>query len=255
MNKRTALITGASAGIGRAVAITLGRQGYQLVLLARRPERLASVQSELGDMTNCHCMDVDISDGGALEQVIATLPGAFAEIDVLINNAGLALGLGTSQQANWSDWSTMIDTNCRAAAHLVQLVLPGMVDRNRGHIVNMGSVAGSYPYPGGNIYAASKAFIEAFTLNLKADLFGTLVRVTNIEPGMVGGDSEFSLVRNKGDQAAAAKTRQGLAALEPEDIAECVTWVLRQPAHVNINRIEVMPTAQAPGRMAYDRKS
>ena len=231
------------------------KRGLNLVLMARRMERLEVLRSELDGSVQCRCIDADVTDEDGLQRAIAGLEGDLAEIDVLINNAGLALGLGNAQQADWSDWSTMIDTNCRAAAHLIQLVLPGMVARNRGHIINIGSVAGTYPYPGGNIYAASKAFIEALTLNLKADLFGTPIRVTNIEPGMVGGDSEFSLVRNKGDVAAAEKTRLGLATLEPGDIAECVTWALNQPPRVNINRIEVMPTAQAPGRMAYDRKS
>ncbi len=251
----TALVTGASAGIGRATAIALAERGMKLVLVARREDRLAALEKSLQGKAECLTVSVDITDPASLEGAIRGLPDGFADIDVLVNNAGLALGLGNAQNADWNDWSTMIETNCSAAAHLIQLLLPGMVARARGHVINVGSVAGSYPYPGGNIYAASKAFIEALTLNLKADLFGTAVRVTNIEPGMVGGDSEFSLVRNKGNAESAAKTRQGLATLEPEDIADCVTWALDRPGRVNINRIELMPTAQAPGRMAYDRKS
>ena len=175
-------------------------------------------------------------------------------MDVLINCAGLALGLETAQKTEWQDWETMLNVNCLALAYITHLLLPGMVERNLGHIINIGSTAGTYPYKGANVYGATKAFVEQFTLNLKADLLGTAVRVTNIEPAMVG-DSEFSLVRFKGDKDKANEVYEGLKPLCPADISECVIWVLLQPAHVNINRIEMMPTSQAPSHLAVSKKS
>lgn len=250
MNYKTALITGASAGIGRAIATALAEQGVNLVLVARRRERLEQLQGKLAGQVDCRVVACDITDRAALQRGIDDLPQGLRQVDVLVNCAGLALGLGPAHQAQWPDWETMIDTNCKALAFLTRLLLPGMVARNRGHIVNIGSIAGNYPYYGGNVYGATKAFVEQFTLNLKADLLGTRVRVTNVEPGMVG-DSEFSLVRFKGDEDRARATYQGIDCLRPEDIAASVVWALTQPERVNINRIEIMPVSQAPSRTAY----
>ena len=253
MKYQTALITGASAGIGAAIARVLARQGVNLILLARRRDRLEALQSELSGQVRCHVVVADMADLQQIEQAVQQLPEAFSQVDVLINCAGLALGLGTADEADWNDWQTMINVNCTGLAFITRQLLPGMVQRNKGHVINIGSIAGTYPYRGGNVYGATKAFVEQFSLNLKADLLGTGVRVTNIEPGMVG-DSEFSLVRFKGDEDKAAAVYAGIDALTPEDIAENVGWVLSQPAHVNINRMEIMPVAQAPSRTAYHRK-
>jgi 3-hydroxy acid dehydrogenase / malonic semialdehyde reductase len=181
-----------------------------------------------------------------------SLPTAFAEVDVLVNNAGLALGLAKAQEADWADWDTMIATNIRAVSFMTQQLLPGMVARNRGHIVNIGSVAGTYPYPGGNMYAASKAFVEQLSLALRADLHGTRVRVTNLEPGAV--ETEFSSVRFKGDSERANKVYAGLEALTANDIADLVRYVINLPERVNINRVEVMSIAQSFAGFSFDRK-
>lgn len=244
MTHPTALITGASSGIGRAVAVNLAKQGFKLVLLARRKERLRELSESLVDFTRCHVIPCDVRNSEALSHAMTQLPAEFAEVDVLINNAGLALGLAAAQQASWQDWQTMIETNCTALAFVTHLILPGMVARDRGHVINIGSIAGSYAYPGGNVYGATKAFVAQFTTNLKADLVGTSVRVTNIEPGLTSG-SEFSLVRFGGDQQKADMVYAGTQPLMAEDIANSVAWVIQQPPHVNINRIEIMPTCQA----------
>ncbi len=253
MNYQVALITGASSGIGRAIAEALAREGLRLILVARRRERLEALRQQLSSTTDCHVVACDVNDRDTLQRQLDALPEAFAAVDVLVNNAGLALGLAKAHEADWDDWQTMIQTNCLALAFLTRHLLPGMVERRRGHIVNLGSIAGSYPYPGGNIYGATKAFVEQLTLNLKADLLGTPVRVTNIEPGMVSGESEFSLVRFKGNEEAADRVRRGVRALDPADIAESVVWVLSRPAHVNVNRMELMSINQAPGGPAYHR--
>ncbi len=168
----------------------------------------------------------------------------FAEIDVLVNNAGLAKGLKPAQEADLDDWEEMIDTNCKGLAYCTRAILPGMVERGRGHVVNLGSVAGTYPYPGGNVYGATKAFVHQFTLNLRSDLHGTGVRATSVEPGL-SGETEFSTVRFSGDQAQADAVYAGMQPLVPADIAEAVYWVVSQPPHVNINTIEMMPVAQS----------
>lgn len=254
MKYKVALVTGASSGIGRACAIALGSQGFKLVLVARRAEKLASLKSELKAYTDCFCIAEDIKNHSSLEAMISKLPHEFSKIDVLINNAGLALGINAAQGAKWLDWETMIDTNCSALAFMIHLLIPKMVERNLGHIINIGSIAGTYPYKGGNVYGATKAFVEQLTLNLKSDLLGTKVRVSNIEPGMVS-DSEFSLVRFEKDQDKADQVYKGIEALKPEDIANCVLWILNQPDHVNVNRVELMPVSQAPSRTAYFRET
>ncbi|HEX7027201.1 MAG TPA: SDR family NAD(P)-dependent oxidoreductase [Gammaproteobacteria bacterium] len=250
---KVAFVTGASVGIGLEVARRFSQQGMSLVLLARRKEKLEQLARELSVNAPCHVIACDIRD---LEQVggeIDKLPEAFSQIDILVNNAGLSLGLVPAHTADWNDWRQMIDTNCTALAFVTRKLLPGMVSRNRGHIVNLGSVAGSYAYPGGNVYSATKAFVEHFSRSLKADLLGTALRVTNIEPGMTG-DTEFSLVRFHGNRDEADAVYKGADYLTPVDIAEAVCWAVAQPAHVNINRMEIMPVCQATGPLAVHRK-
>ncbi len=248
--KPIALITGASSGFGAAIAQQLAPH-YRLILVARRAEKLQALAQSLS--TDTQILTLDVRDHRAVEQALQQLPESWRTIDVLINNAGLALGLEPAHKADWQDWQQMIDTNCTALVWLSRLLLPGMVERGRGHVVNIGSIAGSYAYPGGNVYGASKAFVEQFSRNLRADLLGTGVRVTNIEPGMVGG-SEFSLVRFKGDADKAAKVYAGAKALTPDDIANAVVWALSQPPHVNICAIELMPTCQAHGPLQIHRQ-
>ena len=250
-NNRTVLITGASAGFGSAIAKAFAGQGARLVISGRREDRLQALAGTLG--VPCHVMVLDVRDRQAVEAAIAALPADFADIDVLVNNAGLALGLEPAQNANLDDWETMFDTNVKGLMYMTWALLPGMVARNRGHIVNMSSIAGTYPYPGGNAYGASKAAVTQFSLNLRADLVKTRVRVTNIEPGLCGG-SEFSLVRFKGDAEAAAKVYAGTQPLTSEDVAEAVLWATSLPAHVNINRIEMMPVSQAPAGLSVYRE-
>ncbi|MCK9364752.1 MAG: SDR family NAD(P)-dependent oxidoreductase [Syntrophales bacterium] len=248
-----AVVTGASIGIGRAVAKQLAQAKVKLILIARREEKLRALAHELRDLTTCYLVNCDLRDHAKLAQHFKELPDAFSAVDILINNAGLALGVAPAQQSSWRDWQDMIDINCTALAHITHLLLPGMVARNRGHVVNIGSVAGTYPYLGGNVYGATKSFVKQFSLNLKADLLGTAVRVTNIEPAMVGG-TEFSQVRFKGDEGKAAQVYEGVEPLRPESVADAVLWAVSQPPHVNITRIELMPVCQAASGIAVDRK-
>jgi 3-hydroxy acid dehydrogenase / malonic semialdehyde reductase len=187
---------------------------------------------------------LDVRDGDAVRRAVADLPDEYARIDVLVNNAGLAKGLEPAHRTDLADWDEMLDTNCRGLVHCTHAVLPGMVERGRGHVVNLGSVAATYPYPGGNVYGATKAFVRQFSLNLRSDLHGTGVKVTCIEPGMCEG-TEFSLVRFRGDAERAGAVYSGLQALTAEDIAESVHWATTQPDHVNVNVIELMPVAQS----------
>lgn len=191
-------------------------------------------------------------DRAAVEAAAAALPTEFAAIDVLVNNAGLALGVEPAHRASLDEWQTMIDTNCTGLVTVTRALLPGMVERGRGHIFNLGSVAGSYPYPGGNVYGATKAFVRQFSLNLRADLIGTPLRVTDIEPGLCGG-TEFSNVRYRGDDEKAANVYANVQPLTAEDIADTIYWIATRPAHVNINTIEMMPVAQAPAGLAVHR--
>ncbi|WP_250490297.1 bifunctional NADP-dependent 3-hydroxy acid dehydrogenase/3-hydroxypropionate dehydrogenase YdfG [Caballeronia sp. INML2] len=234
-------VTGASAGFGAAIARTFVKGGHRVIAAARRKERLVALSNELGDALLP--VELDVRDENAVRNAIASLPEAFAQIDVLVNNAGLALGLEPAQRANLDDWKNMIDTNCTGLVTVTHAILPGMIERNRGHVFNMGSVAGTYPYIGGNVYGASKAFVRQFSLNLRADVAGTALRVTDIEPGLVGG-TEFSNVRFKGDDSKAATVYKDVQALTPEDIADAIYWIATRPAHVNINAIEMMPIAQ-----------
>jgi 3-hydroxy acid dehydrogenase / malonic semialdehyde reductase len=243
------LITGATSGIGEACARMLSALGKPLVLVGRRTAKLEALRATLTVPT--HLLSLDIRDTAAIETAFASLPAAFTEVEILINNAGLALGLEKAPAASLSDWDTMIDTNVRALVHLTRHVLPGMVARNRGHIVNMGSVAGTYPYPGGNVYGATKAFVEQFSLHLRADLTGSRVRVTNIEPGMVA--TEFSEVRFKGDREKAKAVYTGFEPLTAEDIADAVRYVVTLPERVNVNRLELMSVDQSFAGFAVHR--
>ncbi len=247
----TALVTGASAGFGEAITRRLVRDGHRVIATARRIERLEALAAELG--TAVLPFALDVTDAPAVAALPASLPAAWQTIDVLVNNAGLALGLDPAWRASVSDWDTMVATNVTGVLHVTRAVLPGMVERDFGLIVNLGSTAGSYPYPGGHVYGASKAFVKQFSLNMRADLVGTGVRVTDIEPGLVGG-SEFSRVRFGGDADKAAAVYAGTTPLNPQDIAETVGWVVGLPPHVNINRVEMMPTCQASGPLAVKRR-
>jgi 3-hydroxy acid dehydrogenase/malonic semialdehyde reductase len=248
---RTALVTGATAGFGQAIAHRLVRDGWRVIATGRRQDRLDALAAELG--AALLPFPLDVTDPAAVAALPACLPEGWREVDALVNNAGLALGLDPAQSAKLSDWDRMVAVNVTGLIHVTRALLPGMVARNRGHVVSLGSIAGTYPYPGGHVYGASKAFVAQFMLNLKADLVGRQVRVTNIEPGLCGG-TEFSAVRFGGDQARADAVYQGTTPLTAEDIAEAVAWVLALPAHVNINRIEMMPTCQASAPLAVKRE-
>jgi 3-hydroxy acid dehydrogenase/malonic semialdehyde reductase len=243
-------VTGASSGFGAAIARRFAVAGARVVATARRLDRLEDLAAELGPLVLPVVLDV--RDRAAVTDVIGGLPAEFAEIDVLVNNAGAALGLSPAQDADLDDWEQMIDTNCKGLAYCTRVILPGMVARRCGHVVNLGSVAGTYPYPGGNAYGGTKAFVHEFSLNLRSDLHGTGVRVTCVEPGMA--DTEFSLVRFGGDQATADTVYAGMQPLTADDIAEAVRWAVTLPPHVNVNTMELMPVAQsfAPFQVARD---
>ena len=252
MPRLTVMITGATSGFGEACARRFAREGHKLIITGRREDRLELLAGELSK-TPVLPLVFDVRERRDVDAALAEMPGDFAEIDVLVNNAGLALGLEKAQEADWSDWETMIDTNVKGLAYLTRRVLPGMVARNRGHIINMGSIAGNYAYTGGNCYGATKAFVNHFSLMLRADLLGTAVRVTSIEPGIA--ETEFSTVRFHGDAERAKKVYEGMDALTGADVAEAVFWCAAQPPRVNINRIELMPVSQAFGPLMVHRKS
>jgi 3-hydroxy acid dehydrogenase/malonic semialdehyde reductase len=249
--EQTVLITGATAGFGAAFARRFVRDGHRVIATGRRVARLEALQAELGE--KLLTARLDVTDAASVAGFLGTLPEAWREIDVLINNAGLALGLSPAWESELSDWDTMIATNISGLVHVTRAVLPGMVARNRGTILNLGSVAGEYPYPGGHVYGGTKAFVRQFSLNLRADLVGKNIRVTDLEPGMCSG-SEFSTVRFGGDEAKAAAVYARTKSLSPQDIAEAAAWVVALPAHMNVNRIEMMPTCQASGPFAVKRE-
>lgn len=246
------LITGASSGFGAAMARVFVKGGHKVIAAARRAEKLAQLHTELGDALLPITLDVTQVD--TIPTMLAALPSDWQNIDVLINNAGLALGVLPAQKASLEDWDTMIATNNRGLVHMTRAVLPGMVERKSGLVINLGSIAGTYAYPGGNVYGASKAFVDHFTLNLRSDLAGTGVRVTNIAPGLCGG-TEFSQVRYRGDEELAAKVYQGTQPLTAEDIAETAYWIATLPKHVNVNNIELMPVCQSIAGLAIHRES
>lgn len=246
----TVVITGATSGFGAAAARRFAGDGARLVLCGRRRERLEEMKMSL--KVPVHLLALDVRDREAVAQAFADLPADFAKVDVLINSAGLALGLEPAPRASLDDWDTMVDTNIKGLMYCTRALLPGMVERRRGHIINIGSVAGTYPYPGGNVYGGTKAFVHQFSLNLRAEMLGSKVRVTCIEPGMC--ETEFSVVRFKGDAGKAENVYAGMTPLSADDIAECIHWVATLPAHMNINTLEVMPVDQANGPFAVHRE-
>ncbi|EIC84202.1 bifunctional NADP-dependent 3-hydroxy acid dehydrogenase/3-hydroxypropionate dehydrogenase YdfG [Serratia sp. M24T3] len=243
-------VTGATAGFGAAIARKFVSAGHQVIATGRRKERLDDLKAELGDAL--HVAQLDVTDRASIEQAMASLPAEWKKIDVLVNNAGLALGIETADKASLDDWETMIDTNTKGLVYVTRAVLPGLVERNTGHVINIGSIAGNWPYQGGNVYGATKAFVRQFSLNLRTDLFGTKVRVTNIEPGLCGG-TEFSNVRFKGDDQKVNQTYDKTDPLTAEDVAESVFWAATLPAHVNINSIEMMPVNQSFAGLRVNR--
>lgn len=249
LSDMTVIVTGATAGFGAATARRFAREGARVVAVGRRRERLEALAAELGE--RLLPLTLDVRDGAAVEAAFGALPAPFAEVTVLVNNAGLALGLEPAHEAQMADWETMVDTNIKGVLYCTRAVLPGMVARDRGHIINIGSVAGTYPYPGGNVYGASKAFVTQFSLNLRADLAGHNVRVTCVEPGLA--ETEFAMVRFKGDAEKAKAPYQGVKAMGGEDIAEAVYFAATLPAHVNVNRIELMATMQSFGPFVISR--
>ncbi|AFJ47250.1 bifunctional NADP-dependent 3-hydroxy acid dehydrogenase/3-hydroxypropionate dehydrogenase YdfG [Shimwellia blattae] len=246
------LVTGATAGFGECITRRFIQQGHKVIATGRREERLQELKDELGD--NLYIAQLDVRNRAAIDTMLATLPDGWKAIDVLVNNAGLALGLEPAHKASVEDWENMIDTNNKGLVYMTRAVLPGMVERNRGHIINLGSTAGSWPYAGGNVYGATKAFVRQFSLNLRTDLHGTAIRVTDIEPGLVGG-TEFSNVRFKGDDAKATNTYKDTNALTPEDVTEAVWWVATLPVHVNINTLEMMPVSQTYAGLSVHRQN
>ena len=245
-------VTGATAGFGAAIARRFVNAGHRVVAAGRREDRLQALVEELG-RDNVLPLVLDVRDREAVFAAVANLPADYAEIDLLVNNAGLALGLEPAHRADLDQWETMVDTNIKGLMTMTRAVLPGMVERNRGHVINIGSVAGCYAYPGGNVYGSTKAFVHQFSLNLRADLTGTRVRVTDVAPGLVGG-TEFSSVRFSGDESRAEKIYEGADALTPDDIAETVFWAATLPARVNINFLEVMPVSQSFSALSITRE-
>ncbi|WP_066721216.1 SDR family NAD(P)-dependent oxidoreductase [Sphingomonas pituitosa] len=241
----TVLITGATAGIGEASVRAFADAGWHVVATGRRADRLEKLAGE-----RVHTLAFDVRDDAARDAALASLPAPFSDIDLLINNAGLALGLEPAHKASLENWQTMIDTNITALVSITHKLLPGLVAR-KGGIINLSSVAATYPYPGGNVYGATKAFVRQFTLNLRADLIGTGVRVTSIEPGMV--ETEFTLVRS-GSQEFSDQVYKGVNPMTAEDIAETMLWVATLPPHFAVNTLELMPVNQGNGPFAVHRE-
>ncbi|MCC4616402.1 SDR family NAD(P)-dependent oxidoreductase [Xanthomonas campestris pv. asclepiadis] len=238
---KTVLITGATSGFGSAAVRRFAADGWKIIATGRRAERLDALAAEL-PAGQVHTAAFDMRDAQALSAAIDALPAEFADIDVLVNNAGLALGTAPAQQADLTQWQQMIDTNVTALVTLTHRLLPALIAR-RGAIINIASVAATYPYTGGNVYGGTKAFVQQFSLGLRADLHGTGVRVTSIEPGMA--ETEFTLVRTGGNQAASDTLYRGATPMTAEDIAEQIFYVASLPAHLNINRLEIMPVTQS----------
>jgi 3-hydroxy acid dehydrogenase / malonic semialdehyde reductase len=249
---RTVFITGASSGFGLVAARRFAARGDRVVAAARRTDRLRDLAKELGPDVLLP-LTLDVRDRAEVERAATALPPDFAEVDILVNNAGLALGLEPAQEADLDQWEQMIETNCTGLVYMTRALLPRMVAAGRGHVVNLGSIAGTYPYPGGNVYGATKAFVHQFSLNLRSDLHGTGVRVTCVEPGLVGG-TEFSEVRFGGDRDRAAAVYAGTQPLTAEDIAAAIEWATSQPPHVNVNVIELMPVSQSLAPLQIHRE-
>ncbi|HEX8674808.1 MAG TPA: SDR family NAD(P)-dependent oxidoreductase [Longimicrobium sp.] len=252
-NFKTVLITGASAGIGAACARAFAREGARLVLAARRTERLAALAEELraAHATECHLIALDVRDAEAVASALGGLPAEWAEVDVLVNNAGLGRGMEKLQEGTPADWDEMIDTNVKGLLYTTRALVPGMVERGRGHVVNLGSVAGHEVYPGGAVYCATKHAVDAITRGLRMDLLGTGVRVSTVDPGMV--ETEFSVNRFRGDEERARRVYAGMTPLTPDDIADAVLWCATRPPHVNIDEIILKPTDQASATQVHRR--
>ena len=252
--EHTVLVTGATAGVGEATARRFLAHGHKVVAVGRRVERLEALKNSLPAEQQKKLLNlvVDVCDSAQVDMLANTLPNEFSKVTVLVNNAGLALGLEPAYQAKISDWDQMIDTNIKGLVHMTRAFLPGMVERKCGHVINVGSVAGTYPYPGSNVYGSTKAFVKQFSLNLRADLIGTPLRVTCVEPGLSSG-TEYSKVRFKGDDAKAEKVYEGIHALSADDIAEAIYWSATLPAHININALEIMPVQQSFAGTTFHR--
>jgi len=239
---KIALITGATSGFGTAIARRFVAEGWNVVITGRRKDRLDALADELGGSERVLCLCFDIRDETAMRMALESLPPQFRQIDALVNNAGLALGTSPADACGLDEWKTMIDTNVTGLVTITRLMLETLIAQ-RGLVVNLASIAASWPYPGGNVYGATKSFVRQFSLGLRSDLSSRGVRVTSIEPGL--SESEFTLVRNGGDQAAYDRLYRGSNPLQPEDIAETVYWVASLPPHVNINSVEIMPVSQS----------
>ena len=252
IQEQIVLITGASSGIGAACAKVFAQAGAKLILAARRQERLDEMADELSKFaSSIHLLPLDVRDRSSVESALSNLPDSWSSVDILINNAGLSRGLDKLQEGSFQDWEEMIDTNIKGLLYLTRLVVPGMVSRGRGHVVNLGSTAGHQTYPGGNVYCATKAAVRVISEGLKQDLLGTPVRVSSVDPGLV--ETEFSQVRFRGDTERAKKVYQGLTPLTSADVADVVFFCVTRPPHVNISEVLLMPTDQA-GSMLFNRQ-
>jgi len=249
----TVFITGTTSGFGLECARKFGKNGWKVISVGRREDRLKRLEEELSPHTSIYSICMDIREKDRVFKEIGSLPEEFKDIDVLINNAGLSLGLEKAYECDISDWDIMIDTNIKGLIYCTRAILPGMVKRNRGTIINLGSIASRWPYTGGNVYGATKAFVRQFSRNLRADLLGTDIRVCCVEPGLA--ETEFSIVRFKGDRERAKKVYEGTRSLEAKDIAEIIYWISNLPSHININTIEIMPVCQAWSTLKIHRKN
>ncbi|OUL30665.1 NAD(P)-dependent oxidoreductase [Nostoc sp. T09] len=253
LENQIVLITGASSGIGTACARVLAGAGAKLILAARRLERLQQLAEVLNKdfNTEIYLLQLDVRDRAAVESAISSLPSSWSEIDILINNAGLSRGLDKLHEGSFEDWEEMIDTNIKGLLYLTRYVVPGMVKRDRGHVVNIGSIAGHQTYPNGNVYCGTKAAVRAISEGLKQDLLGTPIRVTSVDPGMV--ETEFSEVRFHGDNERAKKVYQGVTPLTPDDVADVIFFCVTRSPHVNINEVVLMPVDQASATLVNRR--
>lgn len=252
LQNQIVLITGASSGIGAACAKVFANAGAKLILAARRLERLQELVETRHDASvQFHLLQLDVSDRSAVESAISNLPPAWSDIDILINNAGLSRGLDKLHEGDIQDWEEMIDTNIKGLLYLTRYVVPGMVKRDRGHVVNIGSIAGHQTYPRGNVYCGTKAAVRAISEGLKQDLLGTPIRVSSVDPGMV--ETEFSEVRFHGDSDRAKKVYQGVTPLTPDDVADVIFFCVTRPSHVNINEVVLMPVDQASATLVNRR--
>lgn len=247
--RHIAFITGATSGIGEATARLLARNGYNLILCGRREERLTSLKDDLSGTVRVHTLSFDVRDRDAVHDAVSSLPDEWKEISVLVNNAGNAHGMAPIQDGNEDDWDAMIDINVKGLLYVTKAILPLMQESNHGHIVNIGSIAGKEVYPNGNVYCASKHAVDAINQGLRMDLNGTSIRVSAINPGLV--ETEFSMVRFKGDKERSRKVYAGMKALQAEDIADNVLYIITRPPHVNVADMLVLPTAQAASTIVH----